>query len=245
MAPFAASAGLQIDRAGAMAVGSAAELDGWEAGLRALGVAAARLSTAEARRRSPWLSPGLGAVWTIDDWRLDPTVALAALEAAGPGMVRARVTEFEGGRATLDSGEALEADALVIATGWRRSLIAAAPELAHLNPIKGHILRAPALDLAGPVVRLGGGYVCPSPGGALIGATMEVGREDTAIDPAAVALLRALAARALPAILEMPVVASAGVRASAPDGLPLAGPSSTPASGWRSAPAATAGCSRR
>ncbi|MGH8337146.1 MAG: NAD(P)/FAD-dependent oxidoreductase, partial [Gammaproteobacteria bacterium] len=75
----------------------------------------------------------------------------------------------------------------------------------------------------GPVARFEGGYICPAPGGAIIGATMEVGRGDAAIDPASVQRIRELAARALPAIRATPFTAAAGVRAATPDNRPLVG----------------------
>lgn len=229
---LAASVGLALDRAGAMAVGSPAQVEEWATGLAGLGAPAARLSSRQARGRAPWLTTGLEGVWTSEDWRLEPMLALAALRAAAVdlGVVwrRASVTGFLGGEVTLSDGVRLPVDALVIATGAAPSLIGVAPELACLTPIKGHILRAPALALGGPVARLEEIYICPSPGGALIGSTMEVGRADTGVDADTVARLRALAARAAPVMAESTLVARAGVRAATPDGLPLVGAGQTP-----------------
>ena len=119
-------------------------------------------------------------------------------------------------------------DVLVIATGASRSLLTLAPEFSALTPIKGHILRAPALKLDGPVVRMKGGYICPSPLGAMIGATMETGRDDRDIDPASVARLRGLGATIAPAIVQAEITTSTGVRATTTDGLPLVGAGRTP-----------------
>ncbi len=226
---FARSIGVTLDRSGAMAVGSPEELDAWEGRMRDLGVAAARLSPGQARGRSPWLTCGLGGLSTLEDWRVDAADALAALRAAAQGegvrMIAAAVSSFDAGRARLSNGEIVVVDAMAIATGPSRSLIAAAPELGVLTPIKGHILRATGVDLAGPVVRVKGGYICPAAGGALIGATMEVGEDDAAIDPAAVSSLRKMAAGVLAGMADALMVAASGVRAATPDGLPLAGPS--------------------
>jgi glycine oxidase len=74
------------------------------------------------------------------------------------------------------------------------------------------------------VVRLDGAYVCPSPHGVTVGATMEPGRDDLIIDPSAVAAFRAMASAVVPALAGEPVEPRAGVRAATPDGLPLVGP---------------------
>ena len=224
---FAARIGIDLDRTGAMAVGSAGELDDWQAQLYAWGVAATRLTPAEARTRAPWLAGERGGLYTDEDWRLDAGSALAALrEAADREGVRrldAGVVGFDAGRATLTNGEILDADALVVATGASRALIDVAPELTGLAPIKGHILRAPGLILTGPVARFDGGYICPAPGGAIIGASMEIGRDDAVVDPGSVQRVRDLAARVLPAIASTPFTAAAGVRADTPDHRPLVG----------------------
>jgi glycine oxidase len=134
------------------------------------------------------------------------------------------VEGFEAG-ARLSGGEVIAADRLVVATGASRSLIATAPELDSISPIKGHILRAAEVRLSGPVVRFAGGYVCPSSAGAVVGATMEAGRADTAVEPTIVRRLQGLAADVIPAIADVSVTAQAGVRAGTPDNLPMVGPS--------------------
>lgn len=229
---FAASVGIVLDRSGAMAVGSPDDLDRWDARLAAKAVVAERLSPAAARRRMPGLADGLGGLWTAEDWRLDVGAALKALSAAasehGVRRVAAAVTGFDAPRATLSTGEGLDVDVLVIATGASRGLIAVAPELAVLTSIKGHILRAPQLTLRGPTIRFEGGYVCPSSDGAIIGATMEIGREDALIDPATVRRLRDAAAVVLPAVGHLDVSAASGVRGSTPDRRPLVGAGVTP-----------------
>jgi glycine oxidase len=122
-----------------------------------------------------------------------------------------------------------EADWLVVATGAGRGLAQVAPELSALSPIKGQILRFPGLGPAtGPVVRADGVYIAPGSEGVIVGATMEEGRSDLAVDPEAVARLRAAAAGLFAHLADAPATASAGVRASTPDGLPLVGPSRQP-----------------
>lgn len=229
---LASSVGLRLSDAGAMAVGAPDKVEAWAAALADLGVKARRLTPAEAQGRSPWLSAGWGAVCTNEDWRLEPAAALASLraEAEDRGVVwRAEaVTDFVAGEATLSGGGRLPCEALVVATGASTSLAGVASELVALTPVKGHILRAPALALRGPVVRLEGVYVCPAAEGALVGSTMEFGRADDAIDPRAVGRLRALAAAASPAFADTPLVAHAGVRAATPGGLPWVGAARAP-----------------
>ena len=254
---FAASVGISLDRTGAVAVGSDDDLDDWAARLSDAGLAAARLSPAAARARLPGLADGLGGLGTGGDWRLDPIAALGALRAAGQALGIRRlslaVTAFAGGRAMTDTGDVIDADALIIATGASRSLSGIAPELTGLTPIKGHILRAPDLIFAGPTVRFAGGYVCPDPAGAIIGATMEAGRSDPAIDPAQIERVRDAAARVLPAIARARLTASAGVRAATADRRPMVGRSATPGvwlavgvrrNGWLLAPTVAAAVTR-
>jgi len=216
---FAAANGVEIVRAGAVAVGDPAWLEETAARLEALGAPFGRLSRTDLDAAAPGLAPGFATgLSTPDDWRVEAPAALAALRraAAGLGVVfRARAA---GGREGFDL--------LVAATGAGRALTVAAPELAALTPIKGHILRAPGA--LGVVVRSQGIYVAPAEGGLAIGASMEAGLEDRRIDAGQVGRLRASAARLFPALADAPAVAAVGVRGATPDGLPLAGPSAAP-----------------
>lgn len=173
-------------------------------------------------------APG-GGFFTPEDWRLAPSLALPALQAAARGAgartAQASVTAFEPGRAVLSTGEAVQADALVVATGAEPAALA--PELAVLSPIKGHILRfAPGGPLAGEAtLRCRLGYATGGADGLCVGATMEAGLADRALDPEKVEALRRLAAALSPPLAAAPFAALAGVRATTPDGLPLVGPS--------------------
>ncbi|MEO8813418.1 MAG: FAD-dependent oxidoreductase, partial [Caulobacteraceae bacterium] len=190
-----------------------------------------RLSGSAVLARSRWISPGLGGVWTGEDWRLDPREALEALvaagEAAGVRRISGSVEGFERGRAVLSDGETVTADHLVIATGASESLAALAPELRHLTPVKGHILSMPGVAAPGPVVRYRAGYICPTARGVLIGSTMERGRRDRAVDPKIARKLLDAAAKVSSHVANGPLVARTGVRAATPDGLPLVGRSET------------------
>jgi len=225
---LAAELGIDLDRAGAMAVGGPADLDRW-AGLAAgLGAPLRRLDRDEAERRTPGLSAPAGALFTDLDVRIEPRAVLATLaKAAGAPARRSTVIGWSDGGVRLADGETLAADRLVVATGAAPGLAELAPELAVLQPIKGHILRAAGGPRAGAVVRMVRGYVCPSPSGAVIGASMEPGRSDLDVDAQVVDRLTRQAAAAFAGLDHVGVEAEVGVRAASPDALPLAGPSRT------------------
>jgi glycine oxidase len=140
---------------------------------------------------------------------------LAALRGAGQaaGVVfHARTASgFEG------------AEHLVIATGAGRDLDVLSPELNHLSPIKGQLVRVQTPVSPGLVLRTEGAYAAATPGGLVLGATMEAGRDDRRVEPAALQPLLEVGRRLFPAIAKASFVGEAGVRAATPDGLPLAG----------------------
>jgi glycine oxidase len=118
-----------------------------------------------------------------------------------------------------------DADHLVVATGYAKGL---APELMRLAPIKGHILRVATPDVGRLSVRGEGVYAVPGAGGLAVGATMEPGVADPAVDPAKSTALRTAGARLFPRIAQAPGELFAGVRAATPDGLPMVGASAEP-----------------
>lgn len=168
-------------------------------------------------------------VFTPEDWRLDPGATLRALSqafrAAGGEIVRARLEGFEDGCAWLSDGSRRTVDRLVVATGAQGAELA--PELGALIPIKGHILKYPALcpPAGAATIRCADGYATGGADGLCVGATMERGRADLAIDPAIVARLHALAERLYPQAGALTPVALAGVRAASRDGPPVVSPS--------------------
>ncbi len=110
----------------------------------------------------------------------------------------------------------------VLATGPGSGM---APELACLEPVKGQIAVLPRGPADGPVIRWSGGYLAPQPGGARLGATMEVGVRDTHVQPAAIEGLIAGGLAHVPNLDVRGAYGEAAVRMQSPDGLPLAGPS--------------------
>lgn len=157
-------------------------------------------------------------VYTRQDWRLSPRIALAALRSAA---------EAAGARFEHTLADApVDRERLILATGAERRGLA--PELALLEPVKGHILRLDGGPDIGPVIRGDGVYIVPDPAGAIVGATMERGVDDRAVDPARVTALRQAAEALLPELTGLEARAETGVRAATPDGLPMVGPSLTP-----------------
>jgi glycine oxidase len=140
-----------------------------------------------------------------------------------------------------------EADWLVVATGAGQDLRAVAPELSHLTPIKGQILRFASRRGGRISLRSEDAYAVPGAAGLAVGATMEPGRTDTAVDPVALEPLVRAAGRLFPDLTQASFSASAGVRAATPDGLPMVGRAQTPGivlavgarrNGWLLAPLA-------
>lgn len=208
--------GVTVDRAGAMAVGDASFLHTVDAGVRKLGLHPTELSRNAMIGLAPGLAPGWGhALLTREDWRIDAAAALMALrracEAAGVTFHARAADGFEG------------AERLVIATGMGRDLAVMAPLLDRLSPIKGHILRTEGPAYRGVVVRGEGAYATPAPGGLTLGATMQAGAEDLAVEANQVAGLLEAGARLFPALATAKLTAQTGVRAATPDGLPMVG----------------------
>ncbi len=193
--------GIQIDRSGAAYYGE--HIGAVAARLKALGAEAGVYGD---------------RVYTREDWRLSPRIALAALRSAA---------EAAGAQFQQVIADAPVADEfLVLATGAERRGLA--PELALLEPIKGHILRLEGGPDIGPVIRGDGVYIVPDPAGAIVGATMERGLDDRDIDADRVAALRQAAEALLPELAGLDARAETGVRAATPDGLPMVGRSLTP-----------------
>jgi glycine oxidase len=245
---LAADIGLSLATDGAAALGTRQDVEAWAGRLGAAGATAEVLGPSELETRLTRAPPGRWAVFSPDDWRLESAAALAALRSSalrrGAELCEGEAVGFARGFVEFADGRRLAADAVVVATGAQGRRLA--PELGVLTPIKGHILRASGDFGEGPVVRAGGVYLCRSRAEAILGATMEPGRDDCEIDAERVARLMA-DGRDLIAGLGRPGGwrAAAGVRAASPDGLPLVGRSTAPGvilaagarrNGWLMAP---------
>jgi glycine oxidase len=172
-------------------------------------------------------------LWVEGEALVDARETLGRLRSArGVTLMQDEVLAVDAnGRVRLAHGGAWDGDAVVVALGHRsRALTTQAPALRRaldrVSPIKGQILTltGEGVTAVTSVVRAPDVYLAPQPGRVLVGATMEPGRDDAEIDPAAVARLRAAAVRVEPA-LEAAVIAgvAAGVRGASPDGLPMVG----------------------
>jgi glycine oxidase len=197
---FAAPLGVPVVRGGLRVEGDAAWLEAVATRFKALGAPVGRQE---------------GVLTSDEDWRIEARPALAAMRDAALALgVRFEARAF--------GAEDLAAfEVVVLATG-AASLPGLAPELAALTPIKGQILRADRGPATGPVIRGEGVYVCPGASPA-IGATMEVGRDDLRVDPAATEGLRRAAIRLRPELARATLTTQVGVRATTADGLPLVG----------------------
>lgn len=169
-------------------------------------------------------------VFTPEDWRLEPVSALAALgRVAGVTMIKASASAVdpngEGWRVWLADGARLDADRLVVATGWSSGAMTAPDAVAALMdriiPIRGQIEVIAATPVA-HILRSAEGYVAPGAGGGLAGASMDVGRTDLAPDATQTAHYRAVAAT-LTGQASGQGASRVGIRGASPDGLPMAG----------------------
>jgi glycine oxidase len=197
---------VNMSREGALFVSDAHSVEAVAAKLSALG-ASNRAASAELTA----LGGVSSAVFTDEDWRLEPAEALKVLraEAEAAGVQFVPETVSEKGRGVL-----------VLATGPASGL---APELAALTPIKGQILRLAGGPTSGPAIRGDALYICPAAGGAVVGATMEEGATDRVIDEGRITTLREAARALIPALEGVDGKPYAAVRAGTPDGLPLVG----------------------
>lgn len=211
-----AKLGTPIDRSGAVAVGEPDFLARADAGIRALGLH----PTLAPRGALIAMAPELGedfqeGVLTREDWRIEPDQVLAALrraaQAAGVVFHARAATGFEG------------AEQLVIATGAGRELGVMSPKLKHLHPIKGQLVRVKTDVSPGLVFRTEGAYAAATPGGLVLGATMEEGRDDRRVESEMIAAFVEAGRRLFPETSDAPFIGQAGVRAATPDGLPLVG----------------------
>jgi glycine oxidase len=211
-------------------------LDAQVAWQTASGLRAELLDGAEARRRVPALSEhALAAAWLPDDAQVDNTRLMRALTAAAQkagarfrrGYVRGVLEK--GGVATgvdLD-GEALAAEAVVLAAGSWSGLVAGAhidPRL--VRPVRGQMaqveLRARPFE---PLLFGRHGYVVPrADGRLLLGSTSEEAgfEKDVTLGGLHQVLGKALAIA--PSLAEARVEATwAGLRPATADGLPVLG----------------------
>lgn len=174
-------------------------------------------------------------VFTPDDWRVEVGPALQALSRAeGVVVVHATAAAMsaEGRRWRVEAadGRVWFAPTVVLATGAAPALPGLPANISALvesiEPWRGQL--TPVLGPTPPLtLRAPGLYVVPTPGGALVGATMERGRRDLEPDPET-SRRQLEAGRALSGLEGQAGAPRVGVRGGTADGLPMAGPSGEP-----------------
>lgn len=207
---------------------------------RGLGLAVEWLSGAEARKREPYLRPGItGAIWAPDDHQVENRKLAEALKA---GFVKAGgalhenspVTgiETEAGRAAgVRVGDTLHrADIVVLAAGsWARDIPGLpAAALPPVRPVKGQVLSLrmdPKVPVVSSVLWAPKIYLVPRADGRLIvGATVEEKGYDPDLTAGGVLALLDAAWRAVPAIEELPIEEMwVGFRPTSRDDAPILG----------------------
>ncbi len=202
---------------------------------RGLGLKVERLRSRELRRLEPALAPGVrGGALVPGDHQVDPRRLAGALAEAGRrqgvSLDRRRAMDVGPGRVTVEGGEILAGDAVVVAAGcWSSRLDGVPVEVAAaLRPVKGQILRL-AHPTGEPLAQhnirgLDAYLVARSDGEVVVGATVEERGYDTAVTGGAVHDLLRAALELVPDVAELTLVESAaGLRPGTPDNAPLIG----------------------
>ncbi len=232
---------IEYERSGILEVAltgtEAAALQAAAGGLAARGVPHDLLEGTDAARLEPGLPPAVTAALHVHGQGYVAAGALtnALAEAAsrrGVQFTAANVERIDGGGApavVLTGGEALAADAIVIAAGsWSATLGGAAADA--VKPIRGQLLHLRVRQRPASRVIWGSAcYLVPwHDGTVLAGATVEdVGFDETATASAVRRLLEA-SGELLPALREASFEGvRVGLRPMARDELPAIGPSST------------------
>lgn len=214
------------DEDGADALAALVEVQrrrGWEARL---------MTAAEARRIEPLLGDVRVGAHFPGERVVDPPRLVKALRrACGDAGVRFRLGQTvrsiaDNGRGVLlSTGEAIEADRVVLAGGAWSSEVAPPGRTASVRPIRGQMLELRTAHLPRGLLEGPGCYLSPrSDGRLLVGSTLEdVGFERAVTEEARSRLLEA-AGRLVPALVGVePSRHWCGFRAATPDGLPLLG----------------------
>jgi tRNA 5-methylaminomethyl-2-thiouridine biosynthesis bifunctional protein len=156
---------------------------------------------------------------------IDPAAVLAAWTSEVRRISVARIERRGAGWALFDAGGAMiaEADSVILAAG--QACTALWPDTP-LSPVRGQASWTHD-ELAPPAVAWGG-YAIPTRGGLLFGATHDRGDETFDVRAGDHGRNLEVLRRVLPALAarlaEVPLEGRAGVRATTPDRLPIAGP---------------------
>jgi glycine oxidase len=191
---------------------------------------ASRLTAGEAATLEPNIEAPHGALLHRRDAAVDNVRLVAALRSALDASARVvatvdRVTRIDppAAKVTLENGEVLSADVVVLAAGAWSPLIAGIPGDLPVSPLKGQMLALHSSAVRHPVMG-DDVYLVPRGDELAVGATVESAGFDTSTDPAAIDALHAAAARLVPALARASVTRQwAGIRPATPDRLPIIG----------------------
>ncbi len=250
----AAGQGAGYLRSGTIVVGAdhsdRLALDDIRAYQTSLGLAVTPLSRRESRELEPALSPSShGGAYVPGDHRVDNRLLVAALVAACRAhqvtFVTDRVVAVDRGRTgavsgvALETGSALAAPAMVMASGWDLASVQGIPAgaLPPVRPVKGMTLRLRAGGRAPRLSHTVRGlvhgvpcYLVPRNDGSLVvGATSEERGADRTVEAGAVYTLLRDSRSLVPGIDEYELVECAtGLRPGTPDNAPVVGWSPVP-----------------
>jgi glycine oxidase len=201
------------------------------------------LSAPECRALEPGLAPSVvGGIRSSVDHQVSAralaSVLVAALGCAGgelrtnAAVASVNVDSDQVTGVTLESGERIASEQVVVAAGWRSGDLGGIPDAARVpvRPVKGQIIRLRGdrnAPVARQVVATPEIYVVPREDGrVIVGATVEERGVDTTVTAGGVFELLRAAYEALPGISELELIeATAGLRPAAPDNAPIIGPS--------------------
>ena len=201
-----------------------------------LGLPTRALMPSAARALEPGLATTVAAaIEAPEEAEVDPRRLLDALAAAADAAGVRRLAgvaeriETGAGRVELEGGAAIEAPAVLVATGaWGGQGLLADRLRPPVRPVKGEILRLRAGAGAMPCERIVVGerfYVVPREDGeVVVGATVSELGFDLRVTAGGVHELLREAYRALPELAELELVESAaGLRPGTPDNAPIVG----------------------
>ncbi len=215
---------------GVLLADNAGEADRILACARRHGRRAEPLAAGGFRRRCGFDAKPEFVVSTEDEGVADPIRVLTGLymqaRLLGVALAYGRdVCEARPNLVRTFEGDALEADAVVLAPGvWASdALKQAAPALALVSPAKGQLL--PVALPAGFDANVRGSdfYLARRLSGAVLGASFEPGKFDRRVDPAQTESIAHAAAKRLGVALQPTGKAWTGIRPMSPDGWPMIG----------------------
>lgn len=180
----------------------------------------------------PALGAHPGAVLHLDDGAVDNVTLMAALDVA---VARhPRITRCTDEVASLDvrgnlpafrsrGGTRYAAARLLLANGAWAGALPGLPRPIPVRPIRGQLARFDGVPVR-HVVHMADGYLVPRGGGVIVGATSEDAGFESVTTPRALAMLRAIAVRAVPVLGHAALAEHwAGLRPVTPDGMPILG----------------------